>query len=124
VAITDDGRPKIVLLFAHWCPHCQDEVSDYQDYFDANGFPGNVDFYSISTGTDATRANYPPSEWLADEGWTVPLIVDDADDSASRALGLTAFPFTVIVDADGRIVARAAGSIPIDSLIELAAQLG
>ena len=26
VAITNDGRPKIILLFAHWCPHCQNEV--------------------------------------------------------------------------------------------------
>lgn len=111
VAIADDGVPKAIWFLAHWCPHCQAEVPRIVDLVTADGVPEGVDLYSVSTGADPTAANYPPSAWLEREGWTIPVLTDDRSGSAARAYGLNAFPFLVLVDADGRVVSRTSGEI-------------
>ena len=103
---------------------CRSEVSDYQAYFDENGLPAAADLYAISTNVRPSGDAYPPSQWLAEAGWSVPTLVDDADDSAADAFGLTAFPFTVFVDGDGLVIGRLTGGIPIETLVALTEQMG
>jgi thiol-disulfide isomerase/thioredoxin len=114
-AITRDGRPKVVIFLAHWCPHCQREVPLIVDWL-KSGKPEGVDFYSVATSTSEQQPNYPPSAWLAREGWTVPVLADDADGTAAEAYGLSGFPFMVFTDADGKVVLRTAGELPIEQL--------
>lgn len=118
--ITNDGRPKVIGFFAHWCPHCQAEVPVIQDWVDSGGLPEDVDLYGVSTGVDPRRPNYPPARWLDEEGWTSPVLVD-GNQAAAQAVGLTAYPFFVVVDADGAVVARGSGELTADQLSELAA---
>jgi disulfide bond formation protein DsbB/thiol-disulfide isomerase/thioredoxin len=115
VTISGDGA-KVVIVLAHWCPHCQDEVPLVQDWLDANGFPDGVALYSISTAAAADAPNYPPDEWLAREGWQVPVIADDEAGTVRTALGVSGYPFFVFTAADGRIVHRSAGAMPIEEL--------
>ncbi len=115
-----EGRPAIVVFLAHWCPHCQAEVPVIQDWVDSGGLPEDVDLYGVSTGVDPRRPNYPPARWLDEEGWTSPVLVD-GNQAAAQAVGLTAYPFFVVVDADGAVVARGSGDLTADQLSELAA---
>ena len=71
-----------------------------------------MDVYSVSTSPDPNKQNYPPSEWLED--WPVPVLVDSEAREATTAYGLTYFPYSVFVLADGTIAARASGAIPYD----------
>ena len=119
-----DGRAKAIVFLAHWCPHCQDEVPEVQAWIDANGMPANVDLYSVATSTSSSRENFPPAEWLESEGWTVPVIVDAEDQTIGAAFGLSAFPFWVFVDAEGRVLQRVAGALPIDVISGAIADLG
>ena len=114
VSITNDGKGKVVMLIAHWCPHCQKEVPLIQSWLDASGMPQNIELYSIATGTDATRDNYPPSQWLVGKGWSVPVIVDDKADTAAKAFGLTGYPTFVVIDTNGNVVQRTSGEITQD----------
>ena len=114
--IVDDGRAKAIVFLAHWCPHCQREVPLIQDWIDVHGRPANVDLYSVATSNDPAQPNYPPDEWLRREGWTVPVLVDDSSGSAATAYGLTAFPYFVFVDAEGKVVARATGELTVEQL--------
>jgi cytochrome c biogenesis protein CcmG/thiol:disulfide interchange protein DsbE len=116
VRIENDGRAKAIVLLAHWCPHCQNEVPEVQAWLDSGGGVEGVDLYSIATAMDSTRDNFPSSEWLDREGWTAPVVVDDADDTVYRAYGLGGFPFWVFVNSDGTVAARAAGRLGIDQL--------
>lgn len=116
VSITDDGRPKIVLFLAHWCPHCQAEVPVLQEWFDSGATHGDLDVYSIVTATDPAKPNYPPSDWLAEEGWTARVLLDDESSSAATVAGVTSYPFFVFVDAEGRVQQRAAGELPIATI--------
>lgn len=123
VSIPDDGRPKVVLFLAHWCPHCQAEVPVVQGLIDQGALPRGVDIYSVATATDEAQPNYPPSSWLSREGWTAPVIVDDALSSAGEAAGVTSYPFFVFVDGDGTVHHRAAGELSPETLEAAIAEL-
>ena len=114
--ISNDGRPKLVVYLAHWCPHCQAEVPRIQEWLDDGGKPAGVDLVAVSTAVRSDRDNFPPAEWLAEEGWTVPTLADSSDSAAARAAGLTGYPFFVAVDGDGRVVERASGEQSIEDL--------
>ena len=119
VSIRADGHPKILLFIAHWCPHCQREVPVVQDWIDANGMPAGVDLISVATSIDPTLPNYPPDAWLAREGWEVPVIVD-GDRQIAAGYGLTAFPYWVAIDADGKVAKRLTGELTpaqLDALV-------
>lgn len=123
VEIADDGRPKVVIFVAHWCPHCQVEIPKIVDWFGDNGVPDDVDVYAVATGTGEDRPNYPPSRWLEREEWEQPTLVDDEAGSAASAFGLSAYPFYVALDADNAVVARGSGELSTaawESLLDLA----
>jgi cytochrome c biogenesis protein CcmG, thiol:disulfide interchange protein DsbE len=111
VSIAPDGNPKVVLFLAHWCPHCQDEVPDVVDWMEAGNMPEGVDFYAISTLAQRLRGNWPPSDWLASEGWSVPTIQDDRSNSASAAFGMQGTPFWVVLNGDNTVIARIPGQV-------------
>jgi len=122
VDIRNDGRAKLVLFVAHWCPHCQREVPLLTDYLKSNPLPSGVDLYTVSTNVTAKRPNYPPSAWLKKEGWTAKTLADSEGQDAADAFGLTAFPFFVAVDGSGKVVARTSGEITTGQFAGLAQQ--
>lgn len=122
VAVTADGRAKLILFLAHWCPHCQREVPIVQDWVDAGSLPDGVDLVSIATAIDADQPNYPPDAWLEREGWSAPVMVDATGEIADR-FGLSAFPFWVMVDGQGRVMGRLAGVLEPAQLDEVASAL-
>jgi peroxiredoxin len=110
----DDGKAKVILFVAHWCPHCQKEVPMLKEHLDESPMPDDVELLTVSTSVKPGADNYPPQEWLDREGWAAPVLADDEDSSVARAYGLSAFPYFVIVDADGKVVARASGELTAD----------
>lgn len=109
------GQPTVLLFVAHWCPHCQAEVPEVQEWLDSDSLPDEVNLVAVSTAIDPARPNYPPSDWLDREGWSAPTVTDSTS-AAAEAFGLTSFPYWVAVDADGAVVARHAGSLTTDQL--------
>ena len=117
VAISADGRPKVLLFLAHWCPHCQAEVPVIQEWVNSGGLPDGVDLISVATGIDPNAPNYPPDAWLQREGWTAPVLVDPSN-TVAQAYGLPAYPYFVFVGPDGKVVARTIGAPPdLDSTV-------
>jgi thiol-disulfide isomerase/thioredoxin len=106
----DDGAQAIVIL-AHWCPHCQAEVPRLVEWLGSHPPPDGVRVVGLTTAIDPARPNYPPSEWLAREGWIEPTMIDDAVLTAYRALGSPVFPGFVFVNPDGTVHARVVGEI-------------
>ena len=119
VAIENDGKAKAIVFLAHWCPHCQAEVPSVQAWLDSTGGVDGVDMYSVATAINSSRGNYPPSSWLESEGWTVPVVRDDAGSSVLRAYGDGGFPFWVFTNSDGTVAVRVAGEIPIETLEQI-----
>ncbi len=119
VSFTNDGRAKGIVFLAHWCGNCQEEVPRVQAWLDAGGSVEGVDLYSVTTAVNSARPNYPPSEWLEREGWTVPIIRDDKEGSAHRAFGAGGFPYWVFVNSDGTVALRVAGQTDIPELVDI-----
>lgn len=111
LAIEPDGTAKVVVFLAHWCPHCRREVPRLVAWLQKFSLPPGVRLYGVATSTSPDRPNYPPSAWLARERWEVPTLADDERGRAGAAFGLTAFPYFVALDRDGRVVARASGEL-------------
>lgn len=123
IAITNDGRPKVILFLAHWCPHCQREVPVLQSYANETGFPDTVDIYSVATSYNSTQPNWPPSSWSDREGWTFPALVDDPESTAFQAFGQGGFPYYVLIDSNGRGALRMSGEQDPAALADLLVQL-
>lgn len=113
VSIEHDGRPKAVLFLAHWCPHCQSEVPLVQEWLNRTGGVEGVDIISVSTVYRPAQGNWPPREWLEEEGWTPPVIRDDAAASLYTAYGAGPFPYWVFLDGDGTVAGRVSGTTSI-----------
>ena len=100
----------LVVFLAHWCPHCNDEIPELIALEEAGDLPEGLDVIGVSTAVDETRENYPPSEWVVTKGWPWSMMADDEELTAIKAYGGTSFPFAVLLDADGVVLARRAGS--------------
>lgn len=119
-SIAPDGRPKIVVMLAHWCPHCEAEVPRIQAWLDGGGLPEGVDLYGITVLTDPLRPNFPPQTWLEGHGWTSPTIMDDEARSAATAFGLASTPTYLVLDGDNVNLGRFSGEIGSSGLDTLA----
>jgi cytochrome c biogenesis protein CcmG/thiol:disulfide interchange protein DsbE len=123
ISIAPGSNPKLVIWVAHWCPHCQREVPRIVEWLKESGTPEGLDLIVVATDVDPNRPNYPPSEWLEREGLDLPTMADDAKLSSTDAMGLTAYPFFVLLDPDNKVLARDGGELTseqLDGLVELA----
>jgi thiol-disulfide isomerase/thioredoxin len=120
VNITKDGKGKVVLFVAHWCPHCRNEVPLLSKWIPDNKakYP-QVDFYAVATGSSASKANYPPSAWLKHEDWPTPVMADDNSFTAANAYGLGSYPYMVFLDGDNKVVTRTSGELSMDDFGKL-----
>ena len=122
----DDGKAKVILFVAHWCPHCQKEVPLLKDHLDDVPMPDDVELLTVSTSVQPGATNYPPQEWLEGEGWSAPVLADDENSTVAQEFGLSSFPYFVVVDENGKVVERASGELTTDQFDDLvkAAQEG
>ena len=117
------GRPSLVVFVAHWCPHCRAEVPRLVEWRADGTIPEDIDLIAVSTGVESDLPNYPPSSWLAEEGWPGGIIADDAQGTAAGVYGLTSYPYFVALDADGKVVVRATGELDQEAVETVVSQL-
>jgi len=113
ITIGPDGKPQVVMVVAHWCPHCNAEVPKIQQWLDDNGMPADVGLVTLATANDPTRVNFPAGDWLRQKGWSVPTLLDDKSNAGAKALGVGGYPTFIVVGADGKVVFRTSGEITI-----------
>jgi thiol-disulfide isomerase/thioredoxin len=112
------GRPTAIWFVAHWCPHCNAEVPRIVSLQQEGKLPAGVDVYGVSTGVNPSAPNYPPSTWFASEGWPFPVLADDDQATVAKAYGLPSYPYLVVLDADGNVIARHAGELGDDGIVQ------
>lgn len=110
-----DGIARAYMVWAHWCPFCQEEMPVISEWHEANAASfENFELVSVTTAIDETAEN-PLVPYLDEGQFPFPVLVDD-DGSLSRRLGVNAFPFWVFTAPDGTVIGRAAGFIELDDL--------
>jgi thiol-disulfide isomerase/thioredoxin len=112
-----DG-PMLYVFLAHWCPHCNDEIPELIELRNRDGIPENMNVAAVSTAVDNSAANYPPSEWIVDKEWPSewPVMADSVESTAFVVNGGSGFPYLMIADADGNVLARDSGTKSAEDL--------
>lgn len=110
-----DG-PTLLVYLAHWCPHCNYEVPQIIELHSRGGIPDDVELIGISTAADAAAPNFPPSDWLVDEGWLWPTMADDVNSTAFVVNGGRGFPYMLLLDEEGAVLARISGEHSADDI--------
>jgi thiol-disulfide isomerase/thioredoxin len=111
-----DGRPRVWLVWAHWCPHCQAELPALAGVFDQIAV-STVDLVTISTNQDPARGN-PQDEYLATAEFPFPVYIDSGNAAAGQ-MGVVSFPSWMITNGDGAVVSRWSGEIGAESMVRL-----
>jgi peroxiredoxin len=106
----DDGRPMVVNLWYSTCPPCARELGEFAT---VHGEVGDlVRFVGVNPyDTPSTMERFAGDRGVRYE------LLRDPDFSFANELGIVAYPVTLFVDADGRIVART-GPLDADELRE------
>lgn len=111
VLLSDIEGPAVVNLWATWCTPCRKEIPDFQAVHEARG--DEVRFVGVNIGENADQID----EYLTEVGATYEQYIDE-EGYVQTELEATNMPTTVVIDADGRIVARHLGRMDQSALDE------
>ncbi len=117
-----DGVARAYMVWAHWCPFCQQELPLMSEWHAANAADlANFELVSVTTAMNDSGGN-PLVPYLDASAFPFPVLVD-ATGALSQQLGANAYPFWVFTAPDGTVVGRAAGLIELDDLEAVFAEL-
>ena len=103
------GRPILVNLWATWCGPCRDEMPELQAAYERHR--GQVFFLGVDTRDDPQGA----VDFLTEVGVTYPQVVDWDGDLLAH-LRIPGLPVTVILDAQGKIIAKHVGPLDAETI--------
>lgn len=103
------GKPIIINFWTTWCTFCVSEMPHFQDAFEEYG--NEIQFLFINPDENFETIN----KFMNQKGYTFPTYVDKGSTS-SYAFGVSAFPTTAAIDAEGNIKYLRAGMITADAL--------
>jgi thiol-disulfide isomerase/thioredoxin len=116
LTIAPTGKPMLVVFLAHWCPHCNAEVPRLIEWKNSGSMPADMEVFGVSTGARDDAPNWPPSQWVVDKGWPWPVMADSEDQGAALAFGVSGYPGLLLLDGDGKVLARRSGEASIEEL--------
>jgi peroxiredoxin len=120
------GRPLIIDFWTTWCGICKSEFPLFEEFHHAYG--EQIPLLTMCSGTSQEDA----IALIKEGGYTFPVLYDDGksiarayqpqEESVKREI--TAFPFTVFIDASGTVVYAKAGIFTsMDELLQLLRKL-
>lgn len=106
------GRPTLVNLWASWCSVCRKEMPVLEAAYRSHN--GNIQF----VGVDTLDETGPAADFLEQTGADYPQLYDQQGEllKYSRIPGL---PVTLLLDADGKEIARHVGELNAEDLQKL-----
>ena len=99
------GKTVVINFFASWCKPCELEAADLQQTWRDYENQGDVMFLGVAIQDEYSAAK----GFLDKHGLTYPAVFD-ASSSLMQTYRVTGIPTTVVIDPDGRVVSRHAGT--------------
>lgn len=112
------GSPQMIVILAHWCPHCQHEVPVLVDWLNSAAKPADLKVTAISTAYNLSSENSPASTWLTKANWPTPVMADSDNSDGANAYGLRYFPYLVVLGPDGTVKGRTTGEMTADQITQ------
>ena len=101
------GQPLLLNIWATWCPPCRNELPYFQQAFEKYGEQITFAMVSVDSGEDAKTE---VEEYLKENAFTFPVYLDTESNSL-MTYGIGSIPVTVLVDAEGNIIAGQVGML-------------
>lgn len=111
-----EGKPLYIEFWGTWCPQCMDNMDEFRQTAIKHNEAQDVQVVSVaSPGHFGEKDEAELIDWCHDEGLEFPVLMDPNADLVSY-FGLTGFPTSVFVDANGKVQLVRAGVIEPDEL--------
>ncbi len=108
------GKPIVLNFWATWCYYCKAEMADFNRAYQE--FP-DVQFVMVNA-TDGVRETVASAKkYVADNGFGFDVFFD-VNEEAVNAYGVTGFPTTFFISADGKPIARGVGMLDYATLLK------
>ena len=125
-----DYKGKVVFLnfWATWCGPCQSEMPEIQQLYEEHGL-NEEDLVVLGVAnpvTDEAPGNADKSReeveaFLSDNGYTFPVVMDETGQVLAD-YGISAFPTTFMIDAEGNLFGYVAGAIDLEIMEDIVQQ--
>ena len=109
IAALHDGKPLYLNFWASWCPPCVSEMPHIDALYQKYGDQINFAAVTIDENTGDAQA------YLAKSGVSVPVYTGNINGIAAD-YGLEAIPVSVLIAADGTVLAQTVGGMDASAL--------
>ena len=90
------GNPIVLNFWAYWCGPCQREMPEFNARYEELG--GDVVFLMVHVDPDTTQGR----SYVVANGFDFPVVYDEKGQAAAT-YGITSFPTTFFIDAEGNL---------------------
>jgi cytochrome c biogenesis protein CcmG/thiol:disulfide interchange protein DsbE len=108
------GKLTVFSFWATWCIPCKKELTNIADLYDEWQKKYNVQVVAVSIDDSRSAGKVKP--YIESQKWTYQVLLDVNQD-LKRAFNIQSVPFTVIVDATGKVVATHSGYVEGDEFV-------
>ena len=104
--LPNDGKPFIIDFFATWCKPCNRELDAISEVYEEWQEETGVKIFAVSIDQAQNINKVKPL--VSNHNWEYDVLLDPNSDFL-RAVGGQMIPYTLIVDAQGKVVYKHSG---------------
>ena len=105
------GKPVIINFWATWCGPCVKEMPAFERLKD--DFGDKIGIIAVNCGDDAETVK----DFVEENGYTFPVVLDE-EYSISMLYPTNSIPYTVVLDAEGKVTHISTGALDADTMYE------
>ena len=105
------GKPVIINFWATWCGPCVKEMPAFERLKD--DFGDKIGIIAVNCGDDAETVK----DFVEENGYTFPVVLDE-EYSISMMYPTNSIPYTVVLDAEGKVTHISTGALDADTMYE------
>ena len=118
--LSNDGKPFIIDFFATWCKPCNRELDAISEVYEEWQEETGVKIFAVSIDQAQNINKVKPL--VSNHNWEYDVLLDPNSDFL-RAVGGQMIPYTLIVDAQGKVVYKHSGYTDETEIIEKVREL-
>ena len=105
------GKPVIINFWTTWCGPCVKEMPAFERLKD--DFGDKIGIIAVNCGDDAETVK----DFVEENGYTFPVVLDE-EYSISMLYPTNSIPYTVVLDAEGKVAHISTGALDADTMYE------